>query len=98
MAAGRPIIFIGDPDGEAARVIRDAGCGVTIEINASRELASAIHRLQSEPETRDAMGSRGREFFVSRFARDIAIGKWKSLVLCAGGPDVARSAAHRKRF
>jgi len=27
LAAGRPVVFVGDPDGELARIIREAGCG-----------------------------------------------------------------------
>jgi glycosyltransferase involved in cell wall biosynthesis len=81
MAAGRPLIFIGDSDGEIARVIRQAGCGVTVGINGHRDLVAAIHMLRSEPQIRDVMGIRAREFFLARYARAKAIEKWKAALI-----------------
>jgi colanic acid biosynthesis glycosyl transferase WcaI len=86
MAAGRPLIFIGDADGEIARVIRQAECGVTVGVNGGEILARAIRLLKSEPEIRAAMGVRAREFFMARYARNRAVEKWKSALaeLAAG--------------
>ncbi|MFX6876802.1 hypothetical protein ABTH39_19765, partial [Acinetobacter baumannii] len=35
LAAGRPTIFIGDTEGEVAKVLREHDCGVTVGIGAS---------------------------------------------------------------
>ncbi|MEJ0005135.1 MAG: glycosyltransferase family 4 protein [Steroidobacteraceae bacterium] len=76
MAAGRPLIFIGDADGEIARVIGEAECGITAAVNDATTVAAAIIRLKLNTESRIAMGGRAREFFLDRYARDKAVKKW----------------------
>lgn len=76
LAAGRPIIFIGDPDGDVARIIGEAKCGVTVEVNAGTELVAEIGRLRSEPNSCAVMGMRAREIFLSRYTLDAAIERW----------------------
>jgi glycosyltransferase involved in cell wall biosynthesis len=86
LAAGRPLIFIGDSDGEIARVVREARCGTTVGINGIDDLVGTIRRLQCEPDSRAAMGARAREFFVARYSRDKAIEKWLSVLLHGARP------------
>jgi glycosyltransferase involved in cell wall biosynthesis len=42
MAAGRPVLCIGPVDGDAARVIEEAGCGVTAGFDDKENIKSAI--------------------------------------------------------
>jgi colanic acid biosynthesis glycosyl transferase WcaI len=86
LAAGRPLIFIGDSDGEIARVVREAECGVTVEINEIENLVGAIRLLQSQPDLCAAMGVRAREFFVARYSRDKAIEKWQAVLIHSARP------------
>ncbi len=76
LAAGRPIIFIGDPDGDSARVIGEARCGATVAINDGAALAALIRNLQSDPAECAAMGRRSRETFEARHTLDHAVERW----------------------
>ncbi len=80
MAAGRPLIFIGDGDGEIARVLREAECGITVAIDGGAELVAAIRLLKDQPQLRSLMGARARESFLARFARTRALERWKAVV------------------
>jgi len=83
MAAGRPLIFIGDADGEIARVLREAECGITVAVDAGEDLVSAIRLLRREPQLRSVMGARARACFLARYARGQALERWKAVVLHA---------------
>jgi colanic acid biosynthesis glycosyl transferase WcaI len=76
LAAGRPLIFIGDLDGDVARMIGTTRCGIAVEVNAHHALAAAILRLQADPEARAAMGARARTLFLSRYTLEMAIERW----------------------
>lgn len=66
LAAGRPIV--GALDGEAARIIAEAGAGICVAAGQSDELAQSIRRLCNMSATeREAMGVRGREYFARNF-------------------------------
>jgi colanic acid biosynthesis glycosyl transferase WcaI len=76
LAAGRPLIFIGDSDGDIARVIAEAQCGVTVAIRDAAALAAAIRRLQSDPAMCAAMGARARDLLLDRYAMRKAVERW----------------------
>jgi glycosyltransferase involved in cell wall biosynthesis len=80
LAAGRPVLFIGDPDGELAREIRDSNCGISIPAASHADLVAAIRDLRGNVERRTAMGERARALFRERF--DVALGleRWAELL------------------
>ena len=80
LAAGRPLVFIGDPEGDIARVISDAECGAIVGINAGDDLSAAILRLQADPAACDAMGRRARESLVNRYSMEKAIERWLAVL------------------
>jgi colanic acid biosynthesis glycosyl transferase WcaI len=90
LAAGRPPVFIGDSDGDIGQIITDAACGVIVGVGAGEELEAVILRLQAEPATRAAMGSRARACFESRYSMNKALEKWR--VVLDATPE-SRSAA-----
>ena len=55
-AAGRPAIFVGNPDGELARIIRDSKTGFVIRDGDGGGLAEAILKLAAQ----SGAGSRTR--------------------------------------
>ena len=59
-AAGRPAIFVGNPDGELARIIRDSETGFVIRDGDGAGLAEAILKLARNPELAVAQGARAR--------------------------------------
>lgn len=67
MACGRPVIL--GVDGQARRLIEEAGAGVFIDPEDSEALAQAVIRLQGDPELRRTLGENGRHYIVNRLSR-----------------------------
>lgn len=80
LAAGRPVIFIGDPDGELSRVIRASGCGSVVATGDGATLVAEIRRLKAEPDRLRAAGERSRRLFEDRYTLDIAVRKWVAML------------------
>jgi colanic acid biosynthesis glycosyl transferase WcaI len=80
LAAGRPLLFVGDVDGDIASIIDAAACGVSVELNASAELAAAIRMLQSDRASCTLMGKRAYAEFLREHTLDMAIDKWISVL------------------
>ena len=79
-AAGRPTIFIGDPDGEIARLIARHRCGCTVQVGDGVALAQTIRGLAANPQRCRQMGERARIAFETEFDSAIAIGRWEELL------------------
>ena len=74
MACARPIIAA--LDGEGARVVREAGAGVAVPAEDSEALAQAVLDMyKMPPAEREAMGARGREYFLREFERDMLLAR-----------------------
>ncbi|MCU7828640.1 MAG: glycosyltransferase family 4 protein [Candidatus Thiodiazotropha sp. (ex Myrtea sp. 'scaly one' KF741663)] len=66
LAAAKPILA--SINGETARIIDEAGAGLTSRAEDASGLADSIRKLyHSTPEERAAMGRRGHEYFVQHF-------------------------------
>lgn len=76
LAAGRPAIFIGDTDGELARIIKSTRCGATVAVGDAHALVEAIQSLRADQWAREQMGSRARSLFVERFTAGRAARQW----------------------
>ena len=79
-AAGRAVIFIGDPDGEIARTIAAGGCGATVAAGDAAGLAAAIRDLRAAPEKLRAMGERARAAFDREWDKPVALGRWRKVI------------------
>jgi len=79
LAAGKPIIFIGDSDGEIARDINRIGCGECVEIGDSDKLESIIKQYADDPSYINKMGDLGREEFCKSYDFPVAADKFKKL-------------------
>lgn len=80
LAAGRPVIFIGDPDGDLARVIRSSGCGSVVATGDSAALAEEIRRLKLDPGALEATNRKARRLFDESFTLNAAVHKWITLL------------------
>ncbi|KGE02332.1 glycosyltransferase family 4 protein [Rhizobium sp. YS-1r] len=80
LAAGRPTIFIGDPDGEVPRVLASTGCGRSVEIGAVDDLTAAICDMRNSPELRTEMGQKARQLLLKEYSREKAIDAWCALI------------------
>lgn len=79
-AAGRPIVYIGDPDGEIPRVLRAFDIGVTVRQGDAAGLARVLMDLAGDPGRSRAMGRRARALFEQRYDRPHAIAAWQNLL------------------
>lgn len=74
LACGRPIVAA--LDGEGARVIREAGAGVSVPPENPSALAEAVLTMANmDRAAREAMGTDGREYFEKNFQRDMLVDK-----------------------
>jgi len=80
LAAGRPVIVIGDADGEQARVVRGARCGSVITCGNSAGLVEELRRMRAEPEWVAEAGRNARYLFERRYTLTSAIQKWRQLL------------------
>jgi colanic acid biosynthesis glycosyl transferase WcaI len=80
-AAGRPILNIGDPDGEIARLIRTAKCGYTVPISSALEAAQVLQQLSSSKVQCRIMGKRARQLFQERFEKTDACRVWQEMLV-----------------
>jgi colanic acid biosynthesis glycosyl transferase WcaI len=79
-AAGRPIVMIGDGDGEIARLVRQHRCGITIAPGDAATLADTLQRWSEAPEGLAEMGVRARQMLDARFTRRRALQQWSRLL------------------
>ncbi len=80
LAAGRPLIYIGDPDGESARVIRRAECGRVVAVGDSAALADLLRTLHAEPQVLAGMGARARRILCEEYGLERALDQWAALI------------------
>lgn len=80
LAAGRPLIFIGDPDGEVARVVRSAQCGSQVGVADIDGLANLLRQLAAAPEACAVMGAQARRALCEEFSLKRATERWLRLL------------------
>src|SRR5438046_6299144 len=67
MSCARPVVL--GVDGQARKIIEEAGAGIVIEPEKSSALAHAIKRLAGDLSLGATLGKNGREYIVRRFSR-----------------------------
>jgi glycosyltransferase involved in cell wall biosynthesis len=87
LAAGRPVLYVGDRDGDLAREIARFDCGRVIAPGDSVELAWQIRSLRGDASERRRLGARARALLEARYTRAAALQRWQQLLAeLAGGP------------
>jgi colanic acid biosynthesis glycosyl transferase WcaI len=79
-AAGRPIVMIGDAEGEIARLIRRHRCGIAIAPGDAGMLAETLQLWSREPQVASEMGARARRMIETHFSRRHALARWSELL------------------
>ena len=87
-AAGRPAVFIGDPDGEISRILRETDSGMVVEPGDGEGLVRVIVRMKGDPELLKVMGANARAAFEVRFDKGIGLEKWGEV--CGSAEDGKR--------
>jgi glycosyltransferase involved in cell wall biosynthesis len=80
LAAARPMIFIGDPAGEIAQLIREGDCGLALQPGEGLRLAAELRRLAANPDELHTLGLRARMIFDRRFTLECAADRWMRLL------------------
>jgi glycosyltransferase involved in cell wall biosynthesis len=76
LAAGRPTVFIGDTDGDVARMLRNYDCGITIGVGDSEGLVRELQALRNNPARLESMGRNARELALRRHTSEHAVADW----------------------
>jgi len=80
-AAGRPTLFIGDTDGEIARILHASHCGVAASIGDVAAVTRAINRwAYDQPELAEAQGKNARHLFEQQFTQSCAFSAWRQVL------------------
>ena len=79
-AAGRPTIYIGDANGEVARLLRQHGCGIAIAPGDAEALVNTVQQWSSQPAIMAEMGANARAMLEARYSREQGLTRWRLLL------------------
>lgn len=79
-AVGRPIIMIGDRNGEVGSLLAQHDFGFTVPPSASLELSALIRDLSADRDTARRLGANARKFAQTVGARSTAFRRWAQLL------------------
>jgi glycosyltransferase involved in cell wall biosynthesis len=79
-AAARPVLFIGDTNGEIAGIIREAQCGASFAPDDTHSLVEFLRYLRQSPAERASMGANARAWLDEHAAIDRQLAAWVNLV------------------
>ncbi len=86
LAAGRPLLFVGDQRSCVARLILQNDCGATVAGGESARLAEIIAGWAESREETARLGVAARSLFEQRFDRRVAVKSYvESLTRCLNG-------------
>ncbi len=80
LAAGRPVIFVGDPNGEVARLIGAAQAGLAVAVGDAQGLRRGIVELKSDYGRRESMGQNGYRLYLDKFTPQRALARWSDIL------------------
>ena len=84
-AAGRPVIFIGDPEGEIGGIVRASRCGAAVRPQEAYELAKLVRTLRGDSDMRREWGQNARRLIDENFSRERAMNLWRSILSLSRG-------------
>lgn len=91
-AVGRPIIFIGDTDGEIARLIAKARCGASFAKGDVEGVANYLSVLAGDHALQAQLGANARHYCTTHLSKKQRMEEWRSLVASVQlANDVART-------
>jgi glycosyltransferase involved in cell wall biosynthesis len=76
LASGRPVLFVGSPQSDVARLVDEADCGVTADPGDGASLARVILGLRSDPARLARMRVNARRAAEERYDRRHATRRW----------------------
>jgi colanic acid biosynthesis glycosyl transferase WcaI len=91
LAAGRPLVFVGDANGDIALLVTRERCGRTVGVGDAGSLVAQLRELESDPAELEIMGERALQLFNAEYSLDRAVEHWVALLDAAS----EHSATHR---
>jgi colanic acid biosynthesis glycosyl transferase WcaI len=86
LAAGRPLLFVGDARSDVARLVSENGCGAVVETGDAEGLARVVSSWAADPAHVAEMSRAARRLFERRFDRPHAVAAYaESLKRCLSG-------------
>ncbi|MCP5424600.1 MAG: glycosyltransferase family 4 protein [Gammaproteobacteria bacterium] len=79
-AAGRPMVFMGDAEGEIARLLAQEHGGSTVAPDNGRQLAKIIGELANNPDLGRQWGANARQALERHFSGQQALAAWRALL------------------
>ncbi len=80
LAAARPVLFVGPPDGEIARLLAQEKCGAAFGPGDGERLAATIAAWQADPAQRSPLGHNARAAYERRFTFAAALTHWDDIL------------------
>lgn len=78
-AAGKPVLMIGDPQGEISKIVKAHQCGLVHAPGEGEGVADTLLKLSKDGERRDKMGLAARAYIEAYGARGHAMQLWDEL-------------------
>lgn len=86
LAAGRPLLFVGDARSDVARIVSENACGAVVESGDAEGLARVVSSWAAQPARVSEIGIAARQLFERRFDRKHAVAAYtESLKRCLSG-------------
>jgi colanic acid biosynthesis glycosyl transferase WcaI len=81
MSAGKPMLYIGDKEGEGASLVIEHGIGEVVAEGDSEALVSLIQKMKEAPASLTEMGDASRRLFDQQYSREMSLAKLEA-ALC----------------
>ena len=79
-AAGRPLLMVGDPDGEVGRMLTKTPFGKCIITGGAKQAKDFILQAKQNSERTELMGRNARRFIDDFASRHCAVSQWKQII------------------
>jgi glycosyltransferase involved in cell wall biosynthesis len=80
LAAARPVVFVGDPEGEVAQIIGEAQIGATVSVGDAVGLARVLRELRADPGRCEGLGGAGHRLYCRRYTPVRALEQWTQVL------------------
>ncbi len=80
LASGRPLLYVGPPVSEVARIVDREGCGFAARPGDAAAVERFVRELLADPERGRALGERARRAFLSRYEFRIAMSRMTEIL------------------
>jgi len=80
LAAGRPVIFIGPEESEAASIVREAQCGVVIRPGDHQAVVKTLIAYRDDGALMQEHGQRARAYFDAHCSRPLGTSRFVQLL------------------